>query len=249
MAVPLHCGRRLASQTLRMTAGKTYSSGSAFKSTSLLPLPHQLSFLPEIPNRSFSNSRSNDSPRKDLMDYPRVSPNFFSAAISFCKSLFFQQYIIARYDRDFTLDLFRQGARGALFTVSEILASDDISPLKENNLVDAAAYREIKANHDSMNSLERRQLRVTEQDLRQSHIHEVGILEEEHTGLKAVEIMVVFVVFKMEPDQPPPSPREMLEKVILCNYRFYRDYTNPQNPSPWILNVVNHFSPVGQVDA
>lgn len=242
MAVPLHFGRRLAGQTLRMTAGKTHLTGCALKSTSLISFfPHKLNILTDNSRRSFSNSTSSNGPRNDLMDYPRIVPNILGGTISFLKSLFFERYIIARYDKDFTLESFKAGAKGAFVAVSEILASDDISPLKENGLVEASAFREIKANHERMDSSQRRQLRVNEEQVRQTHVHEVGIVEDDESGLKAVEITMVFTVFDSE--GVAPTVKDVMEKVIICNYRFYRDYTNASNPSPWIVNIANHFRP------
>jgi len=242
MAVTLQYGRRLAGQTLRMTVGKTYSSGCPSKCTPfILYSPNKLTISIDSPSKSFSNSSSNNGPRKDLMDYPRITPNIFNGVISFWKSLFFERYIIARYDRDFSLEAFKLGAKGAFLAVSEILASDDVTPLKEHGLVEASAFREIKTNHDRMDTPQRRQFLVSERHIRVTHVHEIGIIEDDESGLKAVEIMVVFTVLPSDDDQL--SFQEAIQKVILCNYRFYRDYSNPSNPSPWIVNIVNHFRP------
>jgi len=242
MAVTLQYGRRLAGQTLRMTVGKTYSSGFASKGSPFISyFPNKLTISIDNPSKSFSNSSSNNSPRKDLMDYPRITPHMLNGVISFWKSLFFERYIIARYDRDFTLETFKLGAKGAFLAVSEILASDDVAPLKEHGLVEASAFREIKANHDRMDTPQRRQFLVSERHIRVTHVHEIGIIEDDESGLKAVEIMVVFTVLPSDDDQL--SFQEAIQKVILCNYRFYRDYSNPSNPSPWIVNIVNHFRP------
>lgn len=229
-----------------MTVGQTYSPSSV-SNPIFLTSPCLQKQSPA--SRSFGVQNSSHSPRRDLMDFPRITPNLLTGSISYLKSLFFQRYIAARYDKDFSLEAFTQGAKGAMLAVSEILASDDISSLKDDGLVDPVAFREIKANHDAMDPESRRQLRVVENNVRQSHIHEVGIIEDDDTNQKAVEIMIIFFVLEMEASQkesPPPSFSEMMEKVVICNYRFFRDYTDKNNPTPWIINVINHFRPVDE---
>ena len=244
MAMSLRNGFRLASQTLRMTAGRTYSSALALKSSPLCSsVPDKSSFL--TPRRLFSNSSSNNFPRQStrnspdddsnnghrkeilLMDF-RVVPSLLTRVIGIPYNRIFERYIVHKYDKDFSFKSFEQEAKGALVAVSDILASDDISSLIENGLVDEAAFQEIKVNHDKMNCFQRRKLRVSEDQVFNIRIHEAYVVKDKDTGSEAIEILVVFGV---------RSDR----MIMICNYRFYKDFTNANDPSPWIINTVSHF--------
>jgi len=194
------------------------------------------------PQRSFSQTPRNYSEPTDLMDYPRLIPTLFSSAVGFLRNKFFELYIINRYDAEFSMEEFKRGAKAAFLVVSDILASDDLSPLLDNQLVDSEAYAEIKANHARMDSARRRSFRVTEKEIRHVNLHQIGIIEDDDTGRKAVEIMMVYTVLDTEKfANTSITPKEIMDNVMLCNYRFYRDYTNKDHPSSWILNVVNQF--------
>jgi len=256
MALLLNCGRRFVGQALRTTGGITRVRGWAMKVDSQVLSPPPNGFhLVAISSHKMANlsallygSSSGDNPRITLMNHPKI---VIGSPIDDVASVV-EREIIDRFDKDFPLASFTQGARDALLTVSNILASDDISPLRDQELVDAAAFQEIKANHDKMTTLQRRQLRIREEDfepdplkyqntnhlrlhfLKQLLIHKVSIIGDHATGLRAVEIMVVFIVPGLDPSNPS-----------ICNYGFFRDYSNKNKPSPWILKVVNYFKAVG----
>jgi len=251
MSVPLHLGRRVLGQILgtRMMTGKsTLSSAQMSPNSILTPLSaHQLGFhgcwtVGSSFHRSFSQTPRNDQVPTDLMDYPRLVPTLFSAAMGFLRNRFFELYIINRYDADFSVEEFKKGAKAAFLVVSDILASDDLTPLIDNELVASNAYAEIKANHALMDSSRRRRFSVTEKEIRFDHLHQIGIIEDDDTGRKAVEIMMVYTVLDLNLlSNTSVTPKELIDNVMLCNYRFYRDYTNKDSPSSWILNVVNQF--------
>jgi len=241
--LPLHFGRLTLGQTLRLATRRTKPSGCPIKSPFLTghsPQNKLGSHVDNFPRRSFTNSpRSQDSP-KYLMDHPRVVPDVLSSSLNFLRNKFFQQYIITRYDAGFSVEEFKKGATAALLLVSGFLASDDVTPLQRNGLVEPAAYEEIKRNHGRMDVQQRRGFQIGERDIRHKHLYRIGVIEDDDTGLKAVEIMMVFAIMDAE-IKPPDSPLSLIDNVMICNYRFYRDYTNKNNPSDWILNVVNQF--------
>lgn len=185
-------------------------------------------------------------PRDDqlplLMDHPFVVPNLLTAAVMTVKNFFFEKYIMSQLDPKFSLEEFKQGAESAFLMVSNILGSDDISTLKDDGLIDSKAFSEIKFNHEKFTQKQRLIFRASK-ELLSPNVHQIGIIEE--SGLKAVEIMVVFTVMPLTADEiKEMTPMELMRNVVLCNYQFYRDYTDKDNPSDWIINVVNHFYPL-----
>jgi len=188
-------------------------------------------------------------PRDDqlplLMDHPYVVPNLLTAAVMTVKNFFFEKYIMSQLDPTFSLEEFRQGAETAFLRVSNILGSNDISTLKDDGLIDSKAFNEIQFNLDKFTQKQRLIFRTSKELLRGTNVHQIGIIEE--SGLKAVEIMVVFTVMPFSAEEfsvKEMTPMELMRNVVLCNYQFYRDYTDKDNPSDWIINVVNHFYPL-----
>jgi len=253
--VPAFFGRRVLAKTsgLNSVIRKCPPTSTRLSHNVLVsPLAfHELSNPGSSPDgspiRSFSSSPRNCSEPTDLMD-SRIVPNLFSASLGFFRNKFFEQYIINRYDAEFSQEAFAIGAKSALLVVSDILASDDLSPLLDNELVTQDAYAEIKANHGQMPSALRRRFRVREEEIRNAHVHRIGIIEDDIIGSKAVEIMMVFTICDMDNlslsknSSLLETAKEISKSVTLGNYRFYRDYSNKDNPSSWVLNVVNHFS-------
>ena len=240
--LPLHFVRLTLGQTLRLATRRTKPSGCQMKSlflTAHSPQNKLGNHVDNFPRRSFTNSpRSQDAP-KFLMDHPRVVPDLLSSSLNFLRNKFFERYIIARYDAGFSVEEFKKGATAALVLVSGILASDDVTPLQQNALVEPAAYEEIKRNHGRMDIKQRRGFQIGAEDVRHKHLYRIGVIEDDDTGLKAVEIMMVFAI--IDAGMQPDSPSALIESVMMCNYRFYREYTKKNNPSDWVLNVVNQF--------
>jgi len=156
-----------------------------------------------------------------------------------------KEYIMSQLDPKFSLEEFKQGAESTFLTVSNILGSNDISTLKDDGLIDSKAFNEIQFNLDKFTQKQRLIFRTSKELLRGTNVHQIGIIEE--SGLKAVEIMVVFTVMPFSAEEfsvKEMTPMELMRNVVLCNYQFYRDYTDKDNPSDWIINVVNHFYPL-----
>ena len=112
----------------------------------------------------------------------------------YVKSLFFEKRVIAELDKAFSIESFKQEATRALITISEFLASDDITPLKENGLVEEKTYWAIKAYHDRMSPVQRRKLFAVRKHIFAKFIHEARIIQDDKTGEKAVEIYILFGV-------------------------------------------------------
>jgi len=247
MSVPLQFGRRSIGQTLQLCSRKT-----APLSKSVLP-PFSLAVSSSSPwnrwtdsnrssvdgpsRRSFSNTPRNSNAPTDLMDYPHLVPTLFDSAIGYFRNRFFEAYVQRRYDAEFNQEEFITGAKRALLVVSDILSSDDVTPLLTEGLVDSVAFNEIKANHDRMDVARRRRFRIDEKHLKHVHLHQIGIIEDDNSGHKAVEIMMVFAVMDVE-DVQGRTPQDIMDSVMLCNYRFHRDFNNDRG---WVLNVVNQF--------
>jgi len=192
-------------------------------------------------------------PRDDqlppLMDHPYVPSDPYGPYVTMYKEYVNmkknEKYIMSQLDPKFSLEEFKQGAESTFLTVSNILGSNDISTLKDDGLIDSKAFNEIQFNLDKFTQKQRLIFRTSKELLRGTNVHQIGIIEE--SGLKAVEIMVVFTVMPFSAEEfsvKEMTPMELMRNVVLCNYQFYRDYTDKDNPSDWIINVVNHFYPL-----
>lgn len=82
--------------------------------------------------------------------------------------------------------------------------------------------------------------------------------EKRPSQIRHVEITVAFHVLKGLAEQVKTSGenRHFMEflrqedtkyKVMICNYRFWRDFTEGVKDSSWIVNVVSHFLPAAEV--
>merc|ERR1712136_719226 len=143
-------------------------------------------------------------------------------------------------DPKFSLEEFKQGAESTFLTVSNILGSNDISRLKDDGLIDSKAFNETQFNHKKFTPEQRLIFRKSTVIWRMNNVYTMRIMKL--NGRKYAEIMVVFVVIPFPADEiKKMTPMEMIRNAICCNYQFYRDYTDKDNPSDWIINVVNHF--------
>ena len=70
------------------------------------------------------------------------------------------RYIKRHFDANFSLKEFEQDATKTIFVVSNILASDDVTPLLTEGLVEPKAFAEIKANHAAMDVEQRRKFHI-----------------------------------------------------------------------------------------
>ena len=108
----------------------------------------------------------------------------------------YQKKVSAKLDPDFTSESFKQGATAALLAVTDILASDDVSALKENGFLSTSAYQVFKAGHEELSNCQRRKLHFREQDIEDKDILNLRIIQDEVTGVRAVEIVVGTIIVK-----------------------------------------------------
>lgn len=251
--------------------------------------------------KSAGDSPPQQSSREfELMNGPRICPGRLSSYEKRrSKNQDFQERVIAQLDKEFSIKSFKQGATAALLTVSDVLASDDITSLKENGLLEENAYREVKANHDRMSVVQRSKLRIAEEDIFAKLIHGARIIQDDETGKRAVEIFISFgacdpsngpffgifnpadglsmgdddvshddlleefrrrsdILFKVDRSQVKSlgfwrffgfcvgvgRSLELVQRgYVCCNLGLYRDYSNAESPSPWVLTFVNYFQP------
>jgi hypothetical protein len=196
-----------------------------------------------------------------LMDAP---PIMWPKIINTFRNWIFTVFVIRPHmDREFSLTEFDKGARQALTYISSKLSKGEFEDLED--VVDPAALEEIKRNMANFSMAQREMLAVEPEDIFFSFPFEIGIIipddqpspkqymeGQRPPQVRHVEITYVFHVLRgmarEHEDLANKTFKEFLEsdetkkRVMVCNYRFFRDFTEGRDPR-WIVNVVNHFLP------
>jgi hypothetical protein len=192
-------------------------------------------------------------------------PLVWPKLINSLRNWFFINFVIRPYmDREFSIQEFEKGAREAVAVISTKLSKAEYEDLED--LIEPEAFAEIKRNLAKFNVAQRELLPVNVEDIYFQFPYEIGIIlpdrpQEDEYGdggsgpqVRQVEIMMVFHVMRgiaaelSSPDFVNKSPRDFLDpadtqrRLMVCNYRFFRDFTEGKDPT-WIVNLVNHFMP------
>ena len=196
MTALLHYGS-LAKRIVGIVARTPFRLGSASKSEPLLssfplnpgilivnttrsfrPGTGRQNCVPEKLDKQQSDSQSEHSEQnwQSRGEFQQICPTLVTEVQAFIESQIFAKRVVV------------------LNTFSEILASDDITPLKENGLMDEKTYWEIKANHDRMSPVQRRKFNITYEQIWPKWILNTRIIQDNQTGEKAVEIFIIFRV-------------------------------------------------------
>jgi len=205
----------------------------------------------------------------DLMDFPRlIWPRFFLVVQNMIYT-----YIIRTYmDEEFDIQEFDRGARQALSIVSQKLASgklDELEGLVDTRILAEISQklgtfsvfqRELLAVDvkDIFFSFPHRiGVIMPDQEPPRDPFARSAVNTEDNAGSRPpqtryVEITVVFHILRGFLEKSKESQNfsirhfinsEDRNNVMVCNYRFFRDFTKGvQNPT-WIINMMNHFLP------
>ncbi|KAK4029917.1 hypothetical protein OUZ56_022876 [Daphnia magna] len=223
----------------------------------------QLSVVSALPaNRSYlhtstsiwsENRNESEQPiaqLPQLMNNPPhiVWPSFFKSVSNLMSSfLIIKPY----FDNDFSLKEFVRGTKQALLVIANALAVGDLDGLKE--LLDKEAFSEIKENIRRFDSKQLAELAVPNpEDVYLTFPYQVGIIMNDNAkGVQErfVEITVCFHILrglseliKTGDFQPGPSSFQThRDKIVICNYRFIREFTKGVE-GQWTVNLVHHFN-------
>jgi len=187
------------------------------------------------------------------------------------RNWFFTYFVIRPYfDRDFSMQDFMQGALEAVTLVSSKLSTGDFDELE--GLIEVETLNQLKHNISQFSVAQQDLLRVAKEDVFFSFPYQVGVIIPDSPDggggggqiewgstpkgppqKRYVEITVVFHVLRGMAEMQKNSEsftigeftkdEENKFRVMVCNYRFFRDFTAGRQDPTWIINMVNQFLP------
>ncbi|XP_015789759.1 uncharacterized protein LOC107366652 [Tetranychus urticae] len=174
-----------------------------------------------------------------LMDFvdPITTPGPFLALRNIFSVLF---VIRPFYDPSFSHQVVLDGAKQALFVISDNLSRADTNTLE--GLIAPKALEVVKENLVKFNPTQLADLKVEEQDVVFWLAKEIKTIEE--ADRKFIEFTVIFHVIRDHQEKMAnPEKRSFFmpdPDMTFCNYRFIREYTKGVD-GEWICNRLNHF--------
>jgi len=177
-----------------------------------------------------------------LMDYNElIWPNPFKSIKNFFMSVLIKGY----FESEFTVAGFLTGAEQAVVHVSSLISRGQFSGL--DNLVSREAVQEIEKNYQQLDLKQREMILVNPTDLFIRYIYEIGIIYDDSTNKRFVEITTVMQGIQgmgvfVERGGNPSEMKKTHDQLYICNYRFVREYTKGVQ-SDWTINKLNHFLP------
>lgn len=176
----------------------------------------------------------------------RVAPNPYRSL----RNAFFIHGIIKPYfDPGFDLSDFKEGARAAVQTVSDLLSKADFDSLE--GLMEKSCFEDIKRRLSFTTAEQRQALKILTGNIVGDFVYEVGIMfNEDAAGERYVEITYVAhantLLSSIDDIQGVKHAMDLHKRSepMFLNYRFLRRYTRGQDPDSngWIVSAVNHFN-------
>ncbi|KAL5005952.1 hypothetical protein ScPMuIL_017110 [Solemya velum] len=207
-----------------------------------------------VPSRNFSQSDPDPGNDDDLdhrsrhhlklMDFPELLwPSVFRTI----KNKVMAFLIAGYYDNTFTMEDFLNGANQAISFVSNNISQGNFTSLQ--GLVSSESIQEIQNNYADLDPGQRMFIAVEPKDIFFKFIDEIGMMFDDDTEKRFVEITVVFQGYKGFHDVKENNPKECYDeiknnqdRIYVCNYRFIREFTKGVEDS-WTINKLNHFIP------
>lgn len=191
-----------------------------------------------------SSKRPDEVNNIKLMDFNEIVwPNVFKSI----KNMFMAFLIRGYYDNQFDPKGFLKGAEQAVATVSSSISSGDFNSL--NGLVTEEALEEIKKNYYRLSHDQRKFIAIDTKDLFLKLIYEIGMIFDDESKRKFVEITALMQGFHGLGNLRNQSVEELSkamesspDQIYICNYRFIKEYTKGVEGS-WVINKLNHFCP------
>ncbi|CAL8121904.1 unnamed protein product [Orchesella dallaii] len=200
-----------------------------------------------------------------LMPFPKILwPKF----VNVIRNWFFINFIIKPYfDKEFSMNEFIVGVKEAVSIVSNKLSEGKLDEL--DGLVEASAISQIRQSLSNFTVFQQQLLRVAAEDVFFAFPYQIGIIipdepprDQYAEGVKPppqtrhVEITVCLHVLRGFAEKQKSGEtgsafnlhewtkdEQNKYNVMICNYRFFRDFTEGSPDPAWIVNMVNHFLP------
>ncbi|KAK6165654.1 hypothetical protein SNE40_022540 [Patella caerulea] len=187
--------------------------------------------------RWFSDNSEDEKRIKNakLMDFgpERILPNIFKSL----KNYWFGLLIRGYFDPEFSLGGFLVGAEQAVVVVSRLVGEGKFNDL--NGLVEDEAIKEIERNYVYLNNKQKYEIPVKRDDIIHRFIYEIGMMFDDNSNKRFVEITVVVFGEKDRPLSTRFFPDT--NRCFICNYRFIKEFTKGVE-SDWTINKLNHVS-------
>ncbi|KAL1501961.1 hypothetical protein ABEB36_007182 [Hypothenemus hampei] len=180
-----------------------------------------------------------------LMNMPLM---VWPSVLKSLKNLILTTFIIKPYfDNEFTLPDFVQGSKKAVEVISHRLSQcQDLEGLVIPDIIPTLQDRVSK-----LSLIQRELISIDAEDIYFSFPYQIGIMftnENTEVQKRFVEITMVYHVLKglatmRSQGEEPPLNLGMLpeyqDKLLICNYRFIREYTKGIE-GDWTVNLLNH---------
>jgi hypothetical protein len=179
-----------------------------------------------------------------LMDYQEL---MWPHPIKSIRNYVFAALIRGYYDSQFSMSSFLKGAEQAVATVSGLISKGQFESLE--GLVANDAIWELRRSYDSLSPQQRQFVAADPTDFFFRFIYEIGMIFDDDTDQRFVEITTVFQGFhgleNVKRNNAGHYTEEMYrsrDQVYICNYRFIREFTKGKEDE-WTINKLNHFCP------
>jgi len=177
-----------------------------------------------------------------LMEFNElIWPNPFKTIKNFFMSVLIKGY----FDSEFTVAGFLSGAEQAAVHVSALISRGEFGGLE--SLITKEAVIEIQKNYQELDLKQKEIIVISPADLFLRYIYEIGIIFDDSTNKRYVEITTVMQGIQgmgvhIEKGGHPSEMNKSQDQLYICNYRFVREYTKGVQ-SDWTINKLNHFLP------
>ncbi|CAF3402711.1 unnamed protein product [Rotaria socialis] len=209
--------------------------------------------IPIVSIRSISSDHQQQHLRPlMLMNIPRTPyPNLLLILKNFVSRAIISGY----FDSTFAMKPFCDGARQAVTAVSQLIANGQFDDLP--GFVTPEVINEVKQNYGNLSVQQKQLIPVEEGEIVFSYPYLIGLIMDEQTNKRMVEITMIFHVLKNPEsyrDEMLDGPgnaasnwisavKKMRDDIIICNYRFLRDMSSDAQDSSWIITGLNHWLP------
>ncbi|CAD5113271.1 DgyrCDS2450 [Dimorphilus gyrociliatus] len=138
-----------------------------------------------------------------------------------------------------------------MIVVSNLISSGNFKTLSEKKYTIKSIIPEIQKNYNLLTQSQRHFIAVNAEDIFLQFIYEIGMIFDDATKERYVEITAAFQGLHGLADSQRQSEEDLSfqeymaesgEKLYVTNYRFIREYTKGKD-DVWVINRLNHFSP------
>ncbi|XP_074662938.1 m-AAA protease-interacting protein 1, mitochondrial-like [Tubulanus polymorphus] len=205
-----------------------------------------------IPIRRYHLTRrklcSSDDEKKSPLRLSNWKPIIWPSVFKTIRNWFLTFLIKGYLDASYTTSTFLDGAEQAVNFVSNCLSEGQLDDLKD--LIDQQALEEAQHYLSLMSAAQKQQVAVNKDDMFLRYIHEIGMIFDDETGQRFVEITTVFqgmpgfsdLKEKGDPVRFQEQLKNRANELYICNYRFIREFTKGVD-GDWKINRLNHFHP------